>query len=564
MPGIALVVSLAASSMATTAPRSAEDLALRSPANLADTVSHSDVTVAAAMPPTRIYVDVSGATRPIDPRIYGVSFASPEVLRDLNLPLNRSGGNGASLYNWQADARGTGADFYFESVPASSSITDQFQDGFVKASREGRADPMITIPSIGWTAKLGKNRAKLAGFSVAKYGAQTGTDRDWFPDAGNGVRPDGMPVAGNDPTDAAMAIDHASAAQRVASLVARWGRSQAGGVPYFIIDNEPSLWHVTHRNVRPEGAHAQEIATRTIAIAKAIARSDPTAQIVAPEEWGWGGYFDSGYDQQSRSLGRPDVTLDRSTQTGGLDYLPYLLKRWSAAGHPVNVISVHYYPQGGEYGSDDAGSRDIQLARNVSTRSLWDPNYVDRSWINAKVMLIPRLRAWVDKYYAVGTPIAITEYNWGGENSMSGAIAQADIWGIFGREGLNMAARWRAPRPGSPVYLAMRLMRNYDGRGGAFGDASLRTAGTDSDTLASFAARRSLDGAISILVINKDLDNVRPVRVDLPGMSGSATVYRLVSGKLANPTAIQLRQGQLHDTLPAQSIALYVTDNGAS
>ena len=61
---------------------------------------------------------------------------------------------------------------------------------------------MLTIPMIGWVAKLGPNRSKLASFSIAKYGAQTGNDWQWFPDAGNGIRTNGQFVTGNDPNDA--------------------------------------------------------------------------------------------------------------------------------------------------------------------------------------------------------------------------------------------------------------------------------------------------------------------------------------------------------------------------
>ena len=38
--------------------------------------------------------------------------------------------------------------------------------------------------------------------------------------------------------------------------------------------------------------------------------------------------------------------------------------------------------------------------------------------------------------------IAITEYNYGGNNHISGAIAQADVLGIFGREGVFAANFW--------------------------------------------------------------------------------------------------------------------------
>ena len=62
---------------------------------------------------------------------------------------------------------------------------------------------MITIPMLDWMGKLGANRSKLASFSQAKYGAQTGNDWQWFPDAGNGIlKSTNQPVQNNDPNDA--------------------------------------------------------------------------------------------------------------------------------------------------------------------------------------------------------------------------------------------------------------------------------------------------------------------------------------------------------------------------
>ncbi len=519
---------------------------------------------AAASAPTEISVDARKSLRKINPAIYGVAFASTAVLLDLNLPLNRSGGNSATLYNWRIDARNAGSDFFFESLPATSAIGDQFQNGFVSASRAGHAAPMITIPMIGWAAKLGPGGTKLAGFSVAKYGAQQAVDSQFFPDAGNGIRPGGSMIVGNDPDDAALAVTPAEATARVASLVAKWGNRTAGGVPYYIIDNEPSLWHLTHRAVNATGAHALEVAKGVIATSAAIRQSDPAALIVAPEEWGWPGYFASGFDQQSASRNLPAAGFDRVKQTGGLEYLPYLLRTWKAAGHPVDMVSVHFYPQGGEYPSEAAGSRTIQLLRNRSTRSLWDPNYRDTSWIGSVVQLIPRLRGWVDANYWPGTPIALTEYNWGGEQSMSGATAQADIWGIFGREGLDLAARWQAPKPGTPVYRAMRLIRNYDGHGAAFGDTALQATGPNPDAVSVFAARRGKDGALTVLVVNKGLDAPTTVGITLllPAASTAAGLhakaYRLTASGQTGPKTLTISSaGRFVDTLPAQSIAIY-------
>ena len=57
---------------------------------------------------------------------------------------------------------------------------------------------MLTIPMLDWIAKVGPNREKLASFSVAKYGPQQKTD-PYMPDAGNGNKPDGKPIAGTIP-----------------------------------------------------------------------------------------------------------------------------------------------------------------------------------------------------------------------------------------------------------------------------------------------------------------------------------------------------------------------------
>ena len=43
------------------------------------------------------------------------------------------------------------------------------------------------------------------------------------------------------------------------------------------------------------------------------------------------------------------------------------------------------------------------------------------------------MKKWVANDYP-GTKTAITEYNWGGQEHINGALAQADILGIFGRE----------------------------------------------------------------------------------------------------------------------------------
>jgi hypothetical protein len=513
-------------------------------------------------PGVTIAIDVNAGRHGIDPNIYGVAHASAAELNDLNVPLNRNGGNNTTRYNWQQNADNRGNDWYYESIADASAIAGERGDTFFSTSRTANAQAMLTVPTIEWVAKVASNRGKLASFSIAKYGAQTGNDWQWFADAGNGVLTNGQYVTGNDPNDANVPSNSSFQQGWIQHLVGRWGTNASGGVRYYILDNEPSIWHSTHRDVRPVGATMTEIRDKMVDYAGKIKNVDPSALVVGPEEWGWSGYFFSGYDQQYGSLHGWSVLPDRQSHAGA-DYLPWLLdsirqSSATAGRRLLDVFTVHYYPQGGEF-SDDTSSA-MQLRRNRSTRSLWDPNYVDETWINDKVRLIPRLRSWVNTYYP-GTAIGITEYNWGAENHINGATTQADILGIFGREGLDAAARWTTPASTTPTYKAMKMYRNYDGNRSAFGDTSVAATVPDPNALAAFAAQRSADGALTIMLINKAFSGTTQAIINIAHFAdqGTATLWQLTSANaITRGPDVNVAASSVTLALPAQSITLLV------
>ncbi|MEO8658058.1 MAG: hypothetical protein ABI693_06290, partial [Bryobacteraceae bacterium] len=179
-----------------------------------------------------------------------------------------------------------------------------------------------------------------------------------------------------------------------------------------------------------------------------------------------------------------------------------------------------------------------------STRVMWDPSYVvsndywlkdpDNNGAPIAPMFIPRLKQMVAQYYP-GTKIAITEYQWHGQGTINGALAQAELLGIFGREGLDAATLWGPPRATDPVALAFKFYRNYDGTGGAFGDNGVQTASADQSKLSVYAALRS-DLNLTAVVINKtNGDLTSTVSLGNFAAAGSAKVWRY-SG--ANLTAI--------------------------
>src|SRR5579862_4598011 len=160
-------------------------------------------TVAAQNPAVSIAIDTAANRHAINPNIYGVAYGDATTLPQLNAPVNRLGGNNTSRYNWLLNADNKDADWYFESIGYTSATAGEVGDTFISNSKAGGAQALVTIPMIGWVANLGPGRGKLASFSQAKYGTQTGNDWQWYPDAGNGILAStGKQITGNDPNDA--------------------------------------------------------------------------------------------------------------------------------------------------------------------------------------------------------------------------------------------------------------------------------------------------------------------------------------------------------------------------
>ena len=88
-----------------------------------------------------ITVDGQLNRHPISPLIYGVAFASSNQIADLNSPLNRSGGNAESRYNWQLNAHNRAADYYFESLDDGSATPANSADSFIADSKNGGGQP---------------------------------------------------------------------------------------------------------------------------------------------------------------------------------------------------------------------------------------------------------------------------------------------------------------------------------------------------------------------------------------------------------------------------------------
>ena len=147
----------------------------------------------------------------------------------------------------------------------------------------------LTLPMLGWVAKDNGSY----GFSVRKYGPQKQSEPG-HDDIGNGLRADGQLVRANDPNDTSVAIGPDFVAEAIA-FVSRHGAKD--GAKYWALDNEPMIWHQTHRDVRPEPLGYDEFWDRTVKYAEAIKKADPAAKVAGFCSWGWTDLFYSAKDE---------------------------------------------------------------------------------------------------------------------------------------------------------------------------------------------------------------------------------------------------------------------------
>ena len=553
-------------------------------------------------------IDATADVHPISPDIYGINFywtastaADLAAAADIRATARRWGGNSTSTYHWQYDVYNHDADWFYEVLPDTSIDASRLPAGssfnsFVDQTRTTGGKVIGTIPILGW---LPKERREMCSFDVARYGRQCKQDpyAQYHPmTCGNGIVYD--PACGdpttldgkgpsnpiyikNDPTDAYAPADENFQADWVRYLVTRYGKSNQGGIAIWSLDNEPIWWDNTHRDIHPDPYTYDELLAVDTRYAAAIKQADPTALVSGPVSDNWSSlYFSkkdivSGWTATGNWWGNP---VDRNAH-GGMALMPWYLQQMRAyeQQHGIRLLDyldLHAYINPGAIQTEDsngntpAESDAIKALRLDSTRVFWDPTYVvsndywlrdpDNHGAPVAPQLIPRLKQMVAQYYP-GTRVAITEYNWHGLDTINGGLAQADLLGIFGREGLDAATLWGPPHPTDPAAFAYRIYRNYDGIGGTFGETGIQATSAGQGQLAVYAALRS-DLYLTAVVINKtnsDLSSTLSLANFTPG--AAAKVWRYSAANLTAIVAqpdVATTGGGVTTVFPANSITL--------
>ncbi len=563
----------------------------------------------ATAPGPALTVDAGNETHAISPYIYGMNAyllnattADSTAAKNANITIDRWGGDSTSRYNYMLDVTNAAADWYFENGDGTGGdgaapVNGQKAfDALVMSNNSLGIKTLGTVPVQGWVAKDNSS----CGFPAATYPSQYSFD-PYNAACGDGEYPDQSFITGNAPTVTSTAVGPSWSGNWVTYLVGKFGTAANGGVAIYDLDNEPSWWDATQRDVHPAPFTYDEVTNNGIATAQAIKTADPTAEVSGPVMDFWWDYFyskkdvESGWDTGAPCYEPWSNPIDREAHNG-IPLIEYYLQQFAAYDTKNNVrlldyLDLHTYfaaeYNGNSVALTTAGDTGAQQARLNSTRALWDPTYTDPNFQQPNYttdpnytsscttplqapQVIPMMKTWVANDYP-GTKLAIDEYNWGGLESINGALAQADILGIFGREGLDLGTFWPTTNPSQqiPGMMAFAVYRNYDGANSTFGNMALASTSANQAVLSVYGALRTADNTVTVVVINKTYGDLTDT-VSLANLTpnGSAKVFLYSNANLAaivaqpdltvTPPPAGSTTSTLSTTFPAQSITVIV------
>ncbi|MCC7053606.1 MAG: hypothetical protein IT355_10075 [Gemmatimonadaceae bacterium] len=496
--------------------------------------------------------DEDGVTLSIDPRaghaisryIYGANFLTDDGAATAGLPpwygasvprtltLNRLGGNRFSAYNWRANVSNAGADYRHQNdryLDASTQPGEAIRRRVMEAQARG-AGTIVTIPMLPFVANddegvpldtAGATRAqRLAAHFVPNRPAPQ-------------------------PGDPAGTIHQSEFVRWLDSAVT----VRHDTLPLFwSLDNEPDIWHATHREIMSDTAGRRRLQTydgfsaTSIAFASAVKAVLPRAVIFGPATATYAGIATLGQT--------PDPDPVHGSASFLEVYLDHFRKAEQQGGRRLlDVLDVHWYPEmatargGGVSNEWVTQDSDLVALRVQATRSLWDSTWDERSWVsgvtNGPVALIPRLRRMIAGHYP-GTALSISEYFYGRAGDIAGGLAQADALGIFGREGVFAATFWPQAAPGAYgndgarayayAFGAFRLFTDYDGAGHGFGRTGVGAWSSDDERASVYASRRD-DGRLVLVLINRTLSTLpATIPVVHGGQPATAQVWTMRHG----------------------------------
>ncbi len=501
-----------------------------------------------------VYPDRS--VREISPYIYGVN--SGVDMSAVTAKSFRLGGNRMSAYNWENNMSNAGSDWKhtsdkylvnnaapeFKKVPGGAAL-----DAAKTAEDNNIPYALLTLQMLGYAA------SNMAGTVSEENSAPS----DYWVKVEN--RKEGAFSAEPDKNDDSIYMD-----EYLAYLSKKIGKSDSGGFRAYALDNEPALWSGTHSRVQLSPITCGELIDKSVELASVVKDADSGADVFGPALY--------GYMAFTSLQGASD--WDEIKEANGYRwFIDYYLDEMKKAEEEqgrrlLDVLDLHFYTEAkgacGERACSHYDDDGCIQARIDSVRSLYDADYHENSWIadaGAEFFpLLPNINESVEKYYP-GTKIAFTEYNFGGGDHISGAVAEAETLGIFAENGVYFSSIWSMDKNEYQL-AAINMFTNYDGQGNGFGDTLTESVSSDRNAVSVYSSTDGGDaGTVKIIAVNKSIHEETAVNIALDGEKkyGSAQVY----GLYGDSTAIRemdgvsaIKENSFSYSLPPLSVTEFV------
>ena len=193
------------------------------------------------------------------------------------------------------------------------------------------------------------------------------------------------PITWNDPNDANFPTNSTFQQAFVQHLTNRWGLSTNGGVRYYIMDNEHSIWHSTHQDVHPVGASRAGNPRQVLRLRRHGQSARSQRAGAGARRNGAGPAISTAATTCSTAACTAGATIPDRSANGGWDYCPLAAQPVPPARHqhrpaPARLLHPALLSAGAAWAATTSPPPPNCCATAPPAR-FWDTNYVDESWI---------------------------------------------------------------------------------------------------------------------------------------------------------------------------------------
>lgn len=463
-----------------------------------------------------ITVNATANKKKISPYIYGRNEGldrSVQFYKDAGLRFARIGGNNATTYNWEAKLN-VHPDWYNNVYPTDwDAVAQRVMD-----NSSNNIQGMFTFQLLGRAASSTQYNFNDWAFNQSQY--WSGLSQNL---AGGGVvNPAGGGAALVDgninlftkpwPADSSVGI------------LNYWFGANGKGYDknrfvYWSMDNEVDIWSGTHDYAMPTQLSASAFMDRYIELAKKAKALYPGIKLCGPvntSEWFW-------YKWANESI-----------WINGKYYpwLEYFIKRlgdeYKATGIKlVDVIDIHNYPSYNNDAEALQGHR-IYFDQTYDYPGSSGIRSINGGWDNSltKQYIFKRINDWVTAEFGANSGITVGVSEWGtmsSSNPSLESVIYASHLGTFANNSVELFTPWNwSIGMWETLHLFSKNAKDY----------SVSSVSSAENTVSAYSSINEVADAMTVIIVNKDMNSSQNVTVNLNGFSvpnGNYTTLQLSS-----------------------------------